>query len=143
IPAAIIGAAQNGGEAVRVLAQNNVEVAAAIGREHLAPITFAHGRDLVAEHDPAFKQIEPPEIFDAVRLEITLRQIRQVEIESPETSLLGQMMDGEDGRERQLLVGHEDGNKRGGPIVGVKNLGRGWHPPRELYRGLAKANETP
>ena len=55
IPAAIIGAAQNGGEAVRVLAQNNVEVAAAIGREHLAPITFTHGRDLVGEHDPAFK----------------------------------------------------------------------------------------
>ena len=51
-------------------------------------------------------------------------------------------MDGEDRRKRQLLVGHEDGNKRGRPIMRVKNLGRGCHPPREFHRGFAKENET-
>ena len=129
-------------EPMGVFAQHDVELAAALRGEHLAPETFADGGDLVGEKDPALEQIQPAEILDAGRFEISLRQIRQIEIESPKTSLLRQMMDREHGRKRQFLFGHQHRDKRRSPIVHVKNLRRWRHPPRHLQRGFGEENET-
>src|SRR2546423_13139871 len=103
MPAAVIGAVENTDESVRVLAEDDVEFAAAFGRQYLAPIALAHRRDFIGENDSSFEEVEPAEVLDTGRLEISLRQIRQVKIEAPETALFREMMDREHGGERQSL----------------------------------------
>jgi len=142
IPAAVIGAVENGGEPVRVLAQDDVEFAAAFGRQHFTPIPLAHGRDFIGENDPTLEEVEPAKILDASRLEIPLRQIRQIEIKAPETSLFREMMNREHGGERQSLVDDQHGHERGRPIVDMKDLRHGRHPPRYFERGFGEENET-
>ena len=142
IPAFVIGAIQNADQPMRMLAQHDVEIAPPFGSQHLAPITLAHGGDLVGKNDSALEQIQPAEILDARRLEIALRQIRQVEIEAPETPLLGEMMNREHGRKRQALVLHENRNERRRPIVDMEDLRRRRHAPRHFERRFAEENET-
>src|ERR1041384_2534106 len=73
IPTPVIGAVKNREEAMGVFAQNNVELATTLRSKHLAPVTLAHRRDFVGEHDPGLEQVEPAAELDAVRLEISLR----------------------------------------------------------------------
>src|ERR1700682_5973287 len=101
---------------MRVFAQNDVE-SAAFRAEHLPAIAFAHRRDLVGENDSALEQIQPAKKLDAARREVSLGQIRQGKIKAPETSLLRKMMDREDRGERQVLMVHQHGHERRGPVM--------------------------
>jgi len=88
---------QNRAELVGVLAQNGVESVTKFRCLDFAPIMLAHCRQFVGEENSALEKIQLPVKLDAAQREKTLVKIRQAKIESPETSLLRDVMNREDG----------------------------------------------
>ena len=125
IPTRVIGAVQNRTELMRVFAQNDIQPATELRRLDLAPMPLAHGRDSVSEQNSAFEEIEFSEKLDATEGKESFVQVRQPKIEAPKTSLLRNVMNGQDSRERQVVRAHVNGHKGGRPIVHVQNL-RSW-----------------
>ena len=76
IPARIIRAVQNRGNAVCVFPQHTIETMATSRREYRTPVMFAHGCDFVGVENPAFEKIQPSKKFDAVEGEKSFRQVR-------------------------------------------------------------------
>src|ERR1700694_1376521 len=109
---------------MRVLAQDDVEAAAAFRAQDFVAITLAYRRDLVGENNSALEQVEPAEKLDAAGHEVSLGEIRQVKVEAPETSLLREMMDRENRGEGKVLMVDQHGHERRGPIMDVQNLRR-------------------
>src|SRR5438105_3361565 len=108
---------QNGAEFVCIFAQDHVQATTEFRCLDFTPMSFAHGRDLVGKKDSAFKEVQFPEEFDAAQGEKSLVQIGQAKIESPETALLGDVMDRKHGREWQVMRPCVNGHKRGRPIM--------------------------
>src|ERR1043166_6384157 len=128
IPALVIRAIQNPDQAMRMLAQHDIEAASAFGAQDLAPVSLAYRGELVGGNNSALEQIEPAKILHPGRLEIFLGQICQLKIKAPETPLLRQMVNGQHGGKREPLLRNQDRNEGRGPIMDMQNLG-GWRPP--------------
>ena len=63
-------------------------------------------------------------------------------IESPETSLLSHMMNGQHSLEWQSLCMHKHRHQRRRPIVHVQNLQLRRQPPRQFERRFAEENKS-
>src|SRR5438128_151236 len=107
---------------MRILAQYRIEAAAAGWRQDFAAIMFAYGRDPVGIQNSAFEKIQPSEELDSMQGEKPLRQICKPEIESPKTALIGHMMNGQHGLERQPLRINKHRHQASRPVVRVENL---------------------
>src|SRR5947207_11611151 len=83
IPTFIIGAVQNPDEPMSVFAQDDIETETAVGSQHLLPIPFTDGGDLVREDHSALEQVQAAEELDTARFEISLGQVGQLEIKPP------------------------------------------------------------
>src|SRR6267378_7392809 len=93
IPPSVIGTMQDAGELVGIFAEDDVEFIATFRLEDFVLVMLANGGDAVGENDAGFQKIEAPEKLDPTKREKTLRQIGEIEVEPPKTSLLSQSMD--------------------------------------------------
>ena len=73
---------------------------AADRRQYFAPVMLAYRGDLVGIENSAFKKIQASKKFDAMQCEKSFRQICETEVQSPETALFSQVMNGQHRFER-------------------------------------------
>ena len=69
-----------------------------------------------------FEKIYTPKKFDAPQGEKSFVQIREGEVQSPETALLSEVVDSQHRCKRQMVREHIDRHERSRPIVNVQNL---------------------
>ena len=115
---------------------------AADRRQYFAPVMLAYRGDLVGIENSAFKKIQASKKFDAMQCEKSFRQICETEVQSPETALFSQVMNGQHRFERQALRMHKYRYQRWCPIVHVQNLHLRRQSPGQLQRCLTQKNET-
>src|SRR5438876_1534383 len=73
IPACVIRAMQNRGEAIGIFAQHAVETMATGRRLYFAPVMFAYRCDLIGVENSAFEKIQPSKKLYAVQSKKSLR----------------------------------------------------------------------
>src|SRR4029077_3270005 len=96
----------------------------------------------VGVKNPAFEKIQAPEKLNAVKRKESLRQIRELKIESPKAALISDVMDGQNRAERQSVCMHENRHQRRRPIVQVQNLQLRCQSPGQLKCRFAEKNES-
>ena len=79
-------------KSVRIFAQHDIELVTARRRQDFAFVMFAHRRDAISANNSTFQKIHAAEELEAMQGEKALRQIREREIQSPETPLLRNVM---------------------------------------------------
>ena len=77
------------------------------------------GGDLIGIKNSAFEKIQPAEKLYSLKRKKSVRQIREMEIDSPETALVSDMMDGQHGFERKSVCVNKNRHQRRCPIVHV------------------------
>src|ERR1044072_3775085 len=101
---------------MRIFAQYPIETAAAGWCQNFTSIVFAYGCDPVGIQNSAFEKIQPSEELDSMQGEKLFRQICKPKVESPEAALIGDVMNGQHGLEREPLCMHEHRHQRCGPV---------------------------
>src|SRR4029077_9764454 len=96
----------------------------------------------VGVKNPAFEKIQAPEKLYAVKRKESLRQVRELKIESPEAALISDVMDGQNRAERQSVCMHKNRHHRRRPIVHVQNLQLRCQSPGQLDDCFAEKNES-
>src|SRR6266536_501280 len=143
VPSCVIRPVQNGRQPMRIFAHHQVKAVAArpAGAGYLAPVMFAHRCDPVGIENSTFKKIQPSKKLDAMQGKEPFRQICEIEVQSPETALIGDVMDCQQRCERQVVRAHKHRHERGCPIVDVQNLQYRCQSPGEFQRCLAKKDK--
>src|ERR1700736_191221 len=142
IPAGVISAVQNGAQFVRIFTQHRVKTATELWRLNLAFVPLAHGRDFVGKKNAGLEEVQFAEKFHAAKSEEALVQIGQAKVESPETALLRDVMNGKDGREWQMMRPHINRHECSRPIMNVQNLRRRSQAARQFHGCLAEKNKS-
>ena len=73
---------------MRIFAQHSIKTITAGRRQYFPPAMFAYRCNLVGVENSAFKKIQAPKELDAMESEKPLGQVREAEIQAPETALL-------------------------------------------------------
>src|SRR6266496_1180603 len=115
---------------MRIFAQHTIKTMAANWRQNFASVMFAYRCNPVGIQNSALEKIQSPKKLDAMECEEPLRQICERKIESPETSLISDVMNGQHCFEWQPLCVHKNRHQRRGPIVHVQNFQLRRQPPR-------------
>src|SRR4029453_14010011 len=127
---------------MRIFAQHYIQTAPTCRCEDFAPVVLADRCDSVGIKYAAFEKIYSPEKFYTVERKESLRQIREIKIESPEAALVSDVMDGQNRAERQSVRMRKNGHQRRRPIVHVQNLQLRCQSPGQLERRFAEKNKS-
>ena len=107
---------------MRIFTQHAIQTASTCRSQDFAPVVLADRCGSVGVKNAAFEKIQPSEKLYAVQRKETLRQIREMKIESPEAALISNVVDGQNRAERQSVRMHENRHQSRRPIVHVQNL---------------------
>src|SRR6478609_3149704 len=127
---------------MRIFPQHYIQTAPTCRCQDFAPVVLADRCSSVGVENAAFEKIQPSEKLHAVQRKESLRQIRQMKIESPEAALISNVVNGQNRAERQSVCMHENRHQRGCPIVHVQNLHLRCQSPGQLERRFAEKNES-
>src|SRR6476660_9290723 len=127
---------------MRIFPQHYIQTAPTCRCQDFAPVVLADRCSSVGVENAAFEKLEPSEKLNAVERKESLRQIRELKIESPKAALISDVMDGQNRVERQSVCMHENRHQRRRPIVQVQNLQLRCQSPGQLERRFAEKNES-
>src|SRR6478736_8887636 len=127
---------------MRIFPQHYIQTAPTCRCQDFAPVVLADRCSSVGVENAAFEKIQPSEKLNAVERKESLRQIREMKIESPEAALISDVMDGQNRAERQSVRMHKNGHQRRRPIVHVQNLHLGCQSPGQLERRFTEKNKS-
>ena len=127
---------------MRIFAQHAIQTASTCRSQDFAPVVLADRCGSVGVKNAAFEKIQPSEKLYAVQRKESLRQIREMKIESPEAALISDVVDGQNRAERQSVCMHKNGHQRRRPIVHVQNLQLRCQSPGQLERRFAEKNKS-
>src|SRR5207244_12261002 len=95
-----------------IFAQHTIQTMAPSRRQDFAPVMFAYGCKPVGIEDTAFQKVQSSKKFDSAQREKALRQICERKIESPKTTLVSHVMDGEHSFEQIGRASCREGEKK-------------------------------
>src|SRR6476469_2213698 len=127
---------------MRIFPQHYIQTAPTCRCQDFAPVVLADRCSSVGVENAAFEKIQPSEKLNAVERKESLRQVREMKIESPEAALISDVMDGQNRAERQSMCMHENRHQRRRPIVHVQNLQLLCTSPGQLEGCFAEKNES-
>src|SRR6187397_185499 len=127
---------------MRIFTQHAIQTASTCCSQDFAPVMLADRCGSVGEENAGFEKIQPSEKLCAIQRKKTVRQIREMKIESPEAALISNVMDRQNRAERQSVRMHEHRHQSRRPIVHVQNLQLGRQSPGELDDCFAEKNES-
>src|SRR5580765_7631684 len=127
---------------MRIFPQHYIQTAPACRCQDFAPEVLADRCSSVGVENAAFEKTQPSEKLNTVECKESLRQIREMKIESPEAALISDVMDGQNRAEGQSVRMHKNGHQRRRPIVHVQNLQLRCQSPGQLERRFTEKNKS-